>query len=251
MSINQPLHLYTIWRYDHNPDTIEDHKEKIADFNKVKWLILYSDEDKQYFTKSLSKRKICAISDQAKKIETVLYAQCIQFFKEQIYAGKIEDIAWGLEKNINDDELVPDYYKKLLKNKKNKLNVLCSILLSKLVSIDSEEVFNLNVFKKDPIQTRYTYNLTQIVFQDHIHDIFSTNSKIVRDLTIVQRRKERTRAIAALLWEKNPNITIADMIQKDEITKFGCESKIYAEKTLRNWIKDLCPNRSPGRPRKK
>jgi len=62
-----------------------------------------------------------------------------------------------------------------------------------------------------------------------------------------QRHKERCRAIAALLWSKEPEITIADMILRDEITVFGCEGKNYAEDTLRDWIKDLAPDRSPGR----
>ena len=54
------------------------------------------------------------------------------------------------------------------------------------------------------------------------------------------------RKTAEKLWGKNPEITIADMIHKDEInTLFN--GRIYNTKTMRNWIKDLCPNRSPGR----
>ena len=59
--------------------------------------------------------------------------------------------------------------------------------------------------------------------------------------------KERCRAIAALIWSKSPDVTIADMILRDEIAVFGCEGKIYSGGTLRNWINDLCPNRAPGR----
>jgi hypothetical protein len=61
-----------------------------------------------------------------------------------------------------------------------------------------------------------------------------------------QKAKIECRKVAEKLWEKHPNMTIADMIMKDEIVK-ACENKIYAEKTIRDWIKDLCPNRSPGR----
>lgn len=62
-----------------------------------------------------------------------------------------------------------------------------------------------------------------------------------------QRHRERCRALASLIWSKEPNITIADMSLRDEIVTFGCEGTMYSEDTLRDWLKDLCPNRSPGR----
>lgn len=62
-----------------------------------------------------------------------------------------------------------------------------------------------------------------------------------------QRHKERCRAIAALLWANDPNVTIADMVLRDEIALYGCEGKNYTEQVLRTWISDLCPNRKPGR----
>ena len=45
-------------------------------------------------------------------------------------------------------------------------------------------------------------------------------------------------------------MTIADMILRNEINEVT-DSRVYAEKTLRNWLKDLCPNRKPGRRKKK
>ncbi len=66
-----------------------------------------------------------------------------------------------------------------------------------------------------------------------------------------QRHRERCRAIAALLWSQDPHITIKDMSYCDEIATYGCEKKVYNEATLRDWIKDLCPNREPGRRPKK
>lgn len=66
-----------------------------------------------------------------------------------------------------------------------------------------------------------------------------------------QIHKERCRAAAKELWKENPEITIADMAVRDEITE-ACDGKLYIEKTIRDWIKDLCPDRSPGRrPKKK
>ena len=66
-----------------------------------------------------------------------------------------------------------------------------------------------------------------------------------------QKHKIECRKIASKIWENDPKVTIADMILRDEIAKV-CETKVYCETTLRNWIKDLCPDRSPGRrPKKK
>ncbi len=62
-----------------------------------------------------------------------------------------------------------------------------------------------------------------------------------------QRHRQSCRAIAESLWARDPKITIADMICKDEINQGGCEDHLYRENTLRGWIKDLCPNRSAGR----
>jgi hypothetical protein len=61
-----------------------------------------------------------------------------------------------------------------------------------------------------------------------------------------QRHKEACRAKAKEIWEVSPGITIEDMIQHDEINEIF-DGRVYGEKTIRNWIKDLCPNRKPGR----
>ena len=61
-----------------------------------------------------------------------------------------------------------------------------------------------------------------------------------------QRHKQQCRKVAQELWQKDPTITIADMIMKNEINEL-LEGKSYTDRTIRNWINDLCPNRSPGR----
>jgi len=71
-----------------------------------------------------------------------------------------------------------------------------------------------------------------------------------RKLTQEQRHKIDSRAAAMKIWSESPEITIQDMIQRDEIAN-ACEGVVYGEKTIRNWIKDLAPNRKPGRPKKK
>ncbi len=64
-----------------------------------------------------------------------------------------------------------------------------------------------------------------------------------------QRHRLRCREIAASLWEGDATITIAGMAYRDEINR-ACEGEVYADSTIRKWIKDLCPNRLPGRRKK-
>ena len=52
------------------------------------------------------------------------------------------------------------------------------------------------------------------------------------------------------LVEFEETIPLPDGVHTFLTAKFpliDSEGKIYAEKTIRNWIKELCPNRSPGR----
>ena len=86
--------------------------------------------------------------------------------------------------------------------------------------------------------------------KDESHEVLDVSSieqnKSSRKHRPCQRHKIECREVAKNLWKKDSTLTIADMPMKDEITE-ACEGKIYAEKTIRNWIKELCPNRSPGR----
>jgi len=63
------------------------------------------------------------------------------------------------------------------------------------------------------------------------------------------RIKEYVRQIARELWIKDSTITIADMAVHNEISKIAVnkEGEMYSEVTIKNWIKDLAPNRRPGR----
>lgn len=65
-----------------------------------------------------------------------------------------------------------------------------------------------------------------------------------------QLHKKQCREVAERIWLTHPDTTITAMIKHEEITKIIGE-RGYIDKTLRNWIKDLCPNREPGRPKKK
>jgi hypothetical protein len=64
--------------------------------------------------------------------------------------------------------------------------------------------------------------------------------------------KMKCRKIAQKIWSGDPSITIREMTEKEEILEYSKNQKdeLYSEKTIRDWIKDLCPNRNPGRPKK-
>lgn len=69
-----------------------------------------------------------------------------------------------------------------------------------------------------------------------------------------QKHREECRKIAKGFWDEEPSITISEIIQREEMVKASKKSndQLYLEKTVRNWIKDLCPNRARGRrPNKK
>jgi len=65
---------------------------------------------------------------------------------------------------------------------------------------------------------------------------------------------QRCREIAREIWNKDPTVTIQSMSEMQEIIDASTrqDGRVYADKTIRDWIKDLCPDRSPGRrPNKK
>ena len=64
-----------------------------------------------------------------------------------------------------------------------------------------------------------------------------------------QRHRRACRRVAGELWAKDPTITIAEMAGRDEINILF-DGKVYRDSTIRRWIKELCPNRSPGRRKK-
>lgn len=64
-----------------------------------------------------------------------------------------------------------------------------------------------------------------------------------------QKAKIECRKVAEKLWKKDPIITITDMTKEPEILAVDQrkDGKHYMEGTIRDWIKDLCPDRSQGR----
>ena len=73
----------------------------------------------------------------------------------------------------------------------------------------------------------------------------------IKKLRPCQKHKLASIDVAVKFWEENPPMTIQAISDSQEIINV-CEGRMYREKTIRNWIKDYCPNRKPGRrPEKK
>jgi hypothetical protein len=91
--------------------------------------------------------------------------------------------------------------------------------------------------------------------ESKIPDAVRKKLKDLKSLTVKskprpnQRHKIECRKLAGELWKKHPDMTIADMINHAKMIEVSKKSNgnLYTEKTVRNWIKDLCPDRSPGR----
>jgi hypothetical protein len=94
----------------------------------------------------------------------------------------------------------------------------------------------------------YLFKVSEIrAFEKSHPELFDPKAKYSRKS---QEHKERCRTEARILWEKDPSITIEDMANRDEINQ-AFDGKVYQPKTIREWIKDLCSNRNPGRRPKK
>jgi hypothetical protein len=91
------------------------------------------------------------------------------------------------------------------------------------------------------------------LFKEHIEPAEKrkspeVNPKRSRSIPSKERIK-KCREIAKQIWNQQPDLTIAGMINRNEIirqTKRPDGGK-YSEMTVRSWIRDLCPNPKPGR----
>jgi hypothetical protein len=61
--------------------------------------------------------------------------------------------------------------------------------------------------------------------------------------------RKKCREIAKRIWDRQPDFTIAGMISHSEILRQAKrpDGNPYSEITVRNWIRDLCPNPKRGR----
>jgi hypothetical protein len=78
--------------------------------------------------------------------------------------------------------------------------------------------------------------------------LLSAESKPSRSVH-AQECSKKCREIAKRIWDRQPDFTIAGMINRSEIAGQALQinGRPYSEMTVRNWIRDLCPNRKPGR----
>jgi hypothetical protein len=106
------------------------------------------------------------------------------------------------------------------------------------------------------------FKLTEIERLETTHNIILQNVRLEKhdiqnDIKPKRERKkgkrqicrEKVREKAREIWDKEPSITIEAMSISDDVTNITLEQcgTMFVEKTVRGWIKDLCPNRSPGR----
>lgn len=64
-----------------------------------------------------------------------------------------------------------------------------------------------------------------------------------------QECNAKCREIAKRIWDRQPDFTITAMVNHSEIVRRARkpDGSPYSEMTIRNWIRDLCPNPKPGR----
>ena len=64
-----------------------------------------------------------------------------------------------------------------------------------------------------------------------------------------QACNRKCREIAKRIWDRQPDFTIAALVNHSEITRQARkpDGRPYSDLTIRNWIRDLCPNPKPGR----
>jgi hypothetical protein len=64
-----------------------------------------------------------------------------------------------------------------------------------------------------------------------------------------EEQRTKCREVAKKIWGQDPSITIQEMTERAELFEFTRrkDGKLFGDKIIRDWIKDLCPNRKPGR----
>jgi hypothetical protein len=100
----------------------------------------------------------------------------------------------------------------------------------------------------DPYSTLYLY-LDEVLFDADDVEAFEKANPARTSKRLSSQHRESARTIAANLWSKDCKLTIEDVISGNAVNS-AFQGHVYGERTLRNWVKDLCPDRKPGRRRK-
>jgi hypothetical protein len=104
---------------------------------------------------------------------------------------------------------------------------------------------------EETIEFRKTHNLEPIEFDLKVEKSIG-HENVPKGIRHSQKVRKKCREIATKIWQTE-TITIADMCRRPEIKEVAKNKngKPYVERTIRNWINDLSPNRSRGRRPKK
>jgi len=245
------FHLDTIWQPEHSIDTIDEHTKILGVLGRVKWLIIYGKNID--FKKPLTKEDIEVLNRRADKDDDrYLYIRCLdERTKEKLfYKAKIKKVESTDKSKIksNDPEL-PKYYQKVLLNPELKIPYIITILtMEEIDEKESKTVKLIEDFKT--VSRKYGYSFP---CKAYVTKGKHKNNKETQDptnkLRPSQKHKKEARKFAKGVWSKNKETTIKNIIFSPEFNKIF-NGKKYTKKTLRNWIKDLCPNRRPGRRKK-
>jgi len=141
-----------------------------------------------------------------------------------------------------------DYSNKFHKLEQQKSKIENKIKkLKKEISIYSWENYNLP--SKSEKASQVIKSLVNYLYKKSDVKKFFTVKKLRHD----QKARLEARKIAEKIWKKERDLTIEDMITREKIIGVTKKKngKFYSEKTVRNWINELAPNRKPGRRPKK
>lgn len=165
-------HLYTIWNPTLFEGTLDEHVRVLINECLVKWLILYDIDIT--FKNTLDDNIIKKINKQAKRIETLLYIQCLNIFYNPLWVGKVERIEKIKDKTIDEhDPLIPEYYQTVISDKE--LEVYYSVTLSDLRETKLDKILNLIPSKKFQSQKFY-FPFPCLVYQKKFETFFQTPS---------------------------------------------------------------------------
>ncbi|MFC1554093.1 sigma 54-interacting transcriptional regulator [candidate division KSB1 bacterium] len=177
------------------------------------------------------------------------------------FPGNVNDIKWYCNEKIEEKLLLFDTggFKSFsddlidkLKNDGCSEDILKFAIAKAHSSCNIKKLIDQMILDKDIYTKQYSkYEQVKILLKLFFPKIkFHEQPKSGKKLRPSQKHRLECRKIAEKIWANNPSITIPEMIQRAEI-KEAADNIDYRKRTMRNWIKNLCPNRSPGRRPKK
>lgn len=115
---------------------------------------------------------------------------------------------------------------------------------------DETEVVGRDLFKlaSDALRDQGLVPMSALVqFEDAQHIALEGHEQPSSQKHLRDRLKQRCRVAAEILWERDRTATVGDLYRSDWVRRVACHGNPPTEKTFREWVKDLNPDRSPGR----